>query len=153
MVAIPDQMLITLAGMRFVALDLKEIMIGAVATDVHADGRKPFVAAVDSLMSLQEGAVRVTARDRDRFRRSVEGERFSAVVARRHVFVSRRRLSLRSVPGLRKAPDDAGGAAVFSRGVIARRGWSGDEVSGTSRLDAGPDWAASCPYGDNDPYL
>lgn len=56
-----NQMLLTLAGMRFVAEGLAEIMIGAVATDVHADGRPPFIDAVDGLMALQEGNVRVTA--------------------------------------------------------------------------------------------
>ncbi|NKM35952.1 7-cyano-7-deazaguanine synthase [Rhizobium laguerreae] len=56
-----NQMLITLAAMKFVGQGLKEIMFGAVATDVHADGKKPFVNAISSLVSLQEGAVRVTA--------------------------------------------------------------------------------------------
>jgi 7-cyano-7-deazaguanine synthase len=56
-----NQMLITLAGMRFVAEGLKEVMIGAVRTDVHADGKRPFLRAVDRLMSLQEGRVVVTA--------------------------------------------------------------------------------------------
>jgi 7-cyano-7-deazaguanine synthase len=56
-----NQVLITLAAMRFVDEDLKEIMIGAVKTDVHADGKAPFLRTIDRLMSLQEGAVRVTA--------------------------------------------------------------------------------------------
>lgn len=56
-----NQMLITLAGMRFVSEGLKEIMIGAVRTDVHADGKAPFLRGIDRLMCLQEGAVSVTA--------------------------------------------------------------------------------------------
>lgn len=56
-----NQMLITIAGMRFVAEGLKEIIFGAVATDVHADGKAPFVRAVDRLVQLQEGGVRVAA--------------------------------------------------------------------------------------------
>lgn len=56
-----NQMLITIAGMRFIAEGLKEIMFGAVATDVHADGKTPFIRTVDRLMSLQEGGVRVVA--------------------------------------------------------------------------------------------
>lgn len=56
-----NQLLITLAGMRFVSEGLKEIMIGAVRTDVHADGKSPFLRGIDRVMSLQEGAVAVTA--------------------------------------------------------------------------------------------
>lgn len=56
-----NQMLITLAGMRFVAEGLKEIMIGAVRTDVHADGKARFLQSIDRLMSLQEGGVTVSA--------------------------------------------------------------------------------------------
>lgn len=56
-----NQMLITVAGMRFVAEGLDEIMLGAVATDLHADGRAPFLRAVDRTMSLQEGSVHVSA--------------------------------------------------------------------------------------------
>jgi 7-cyano-7-deazaguanine synthase len=56
-----NQMLITLAGMRFVNEGLREIMIGAVRTDVHADGKAPFIRGISRLMSLQEGAVTVSA--------------------------------------------------------------------------------------------
>jgi 7-cyano-7-deazaguanine synthase len=56
-----NQMLITMAGMRFLPQGLKEIMIGAVRTDVHADGKAPFLRGIDRLMSMQEGAVAVTA--------------------------------------------------------------------------------------------
>ena len=56
-----NQMLVTLAGMRFVSEGLSEIMIGAVSSDVHADGRAPFLRTLDRLMRLQEGAVRLAA--------------------------------------------------------------------------------------------
>lgn len=56
-----NQILVTLAGMRFVAEGLSEILIGTVATDVHADGRAPFLRTLDRLMRLQEGGVRVVA--------------------------------------------------------------------------------------------
>jgi 7-cyano-7-deazaguanine synthase len=56
-----NQMLITLAGMRFIAEGLREIIIGAVRTDVHADGKRPFIRGIDRLMALQEGNVKVSA--------------------------------------------------------------------------------------------
>lgn len=56
-----NQMLITLAGMRFVSEGLTEILIGAVSTDVHADGKAPFLRSINKLMALQEGGVTVTA--------------------------------------------------------------------------------------------
>lgn len=56
-----NQMLITLAGIRFVEEGLSEILFGAVRTDVHADGRAPFIRTVDRLMRLQEGGVGVSA--------------------------------------------------------------------------------------------
>lgn len=57
-----NQLLVTLAAMRLVAEGLCEIFVGTVmGDDVHADGRPGFVAALDQLMALQEGAVRVSA--------------------------------------------------------------------------------------------
>ena len=56
-----NQMLVTLAAMKLLPEGLKEIMIGAVATDVHADGKAPFLRGIDSLMRGQEGGVRVRA--------------------------------------------------------------------------------------------
>jgi len=57
-----NQLLVTLAGMRAVAIGVTELMVGSVASDgVHADGRADFYAAIDGLMSLQEGGLRVTA--------------------------------------------------------------------------------------------
>lgn len=56
-----NQMLVTVAAMAFLPRGLKRIMIGAVSTDVHADGKPAFVRNLDSLMSKQEGRVRVIA--------------------------------------------------------------------------------------------
>lgn len=57
-----NQFLVTLAAMRFIADGLTEIFVGTVmGDDVHADGRPAFVAALDQLIALQEGAVRVSA--------------------------------------------------------------------------------------------
>lgn len=56
-----NQMLITLAAMRYVGEGVREIMIGAVATDIHADGKPPFLEAMDAVLRLQEGEVRVSA--------------------------------------------------------------------------------------------
>ncbi|MBB2792681.1 UNVERIFIED_ORG: 7-cyano-7-deazaguanine synthase [Rhizobium pisi] len=56
-----NQMLITVAAMRFVADGLSEIIIGAVSTDVHADGKGPFLDAMDRVLLLQEGRVRLSA--------------------------------------------------------------------------------------------
>lgn len=60
-----NQMLITLAAMRYVADGLSEIVIGAVGTDTHADGKAPFLDAIDRTLSVQEGGVRVRAPARD----------------------------------------------------------------------------------------
>lgn len=56
-----NQTLITLAAMKFVPQGAKKIIIGAVSTDVHADGKPAFVSALDKLMRFQEGRVRVVA--------------------------------------------------------------------------------------------
>lgn len=40
---------------------VKEIMVGSVSTDKHADGKAPFYKAIDRTVSLQEGGVRVSA--------------------------------------------------------------------------------------------
>lgn len=56
-----NQMLVTLAAMHLVGRGLTEIILGAVSSDRHADGRPPFLRAMDRVMSLQEGAVRVSA--------------------------------------------------------------------------------------------
>lgn len=57
-----NQLLLTLAGMRAVAIGVTELMVGSVASDdVHADGRPAFYASIDTVMGMQEGGVRVTA--------------------------------------------------------------------------------------------
>lgn len=56
-----NQMLLTLSAMTLQPVGLKEIMIGAVATDVHADGQPPFLKAIDRTIRLQEGRIRVSA--------------------------------------------------------------------------------------------
>lgn len=57
-----NQLLITLAGMRAVALGIETLMVGSVSTDeCHSDGRPDFYAAIDAVMSLQEGGIRVEA--------------------------------------------------------------------------------------------
>lgn len=57
-----NQLLITLAGMYGIRRGISRLLLGTVATDnVHADGTTAFIQAVDTLMRLQEGAVRVEA--------------------------------------------------------------------------------------------
>ena len=56
-----NQMLVTLAAMRFVGEGLQEIMIGALESDRHLDGSRAFLEAMARTMALQEGGVRVTA--------------------------------------------------------------------------------------------
>jgi 7-cyano-7-deazaguanine synthase len=57
-----NQLLLTLAGMRAVAIGVTELMVGSVASDgVHADGRPAFYDSIDGVMRMQEGAIRVTA--------------------------------------------------------------------------------------------
>ena len=57
-----NQLLLTLAGMRAVAIGVDELMVGSVVSDgSHADGRPGFYAAMDAVMAMQEGAVRVSA--------------------------------------------------------------------------------------------
>ena len=55
-----NQMLLTFAGMRAVAIGVTEMMTGSVASDkTHADGRTEFYGAADTLMAMQEGNIRV----------------------------------------------------------------------------------------------
>ena len=57
-----NQLLVTLAGMRCVVLGVSDLMLGTVATDaIHADGTRPFVAALNRLLAMQEGGMRVSA--------------------------------------------------------------------------------------------
>jgi len=58
-----NQLLITLAAARAVsATGMAELLIATVRSDdVHADGRKSFVDAMDALLSVQEGGLRLRA--------------------------------------------------------------------------------------------
>lgn len=56
-----NQTLITLAAMRFIPFGLKEIMIGCVRTDQHVDGKQRFIQAMDKVLSMQEGNVRLVS--------------------------------------------------------------------------------------------
>lgn len=57
-----NQLLLTLGGMRAIAIGADEMMLGSVASDEsHADGRAEFFERIDGLMAMQEGAIRVTA--------------------------------------------------------------------------------------------
>ncbi len=56
-----NQMLVTLAAMLLMPQGIGEIMVGSVSTDHHADGKAPFLRAIDRAVSLQEGKVRITA--------------------------------------------------------------------------------------------
>jgi 7-cyano-7-deazaguanine synthase len=57
-----NQLLVTLAGMKAIALGATELMVGSVISDAtHIDGTRPFYDCLDKLMAMQEGQVRVTA--------------------------------------------------------------------------------------------
>lgn len=57
-----NQMLITLAAMRGIELDVALLLIGTVKSDYsHADGRHEFIAAMDDVLRLQEGRLRLEA--------------------------------------------------------------------------------------------
>jgi 7-cyano-7-deazaguanine synthase len=57
-----NQLLVTLAAMKAIALGVNEIMLGTVKTDgTHRDGTPEFYAHVDALLRSQEGELRVTA--------------------------------------------------------------------------------------------
>lgn len=57
-----NQMLITLAAMRGIALGVEELMIGSVKSDdSHVDGRPEFIEAMDRVMGMQEGGMRIVA--------------------------------------------------------------------------------------------
>jgi len=56
-----NQMLVTLAAMRLLPDGLREIWVGAVSTDFHADGKAAFFRSLDRTMQVQEGQIRVRA--------------------------------------------------------------------------------------------
>src|SRR5271170_4856505 len=56
-----NQMLITVAAMALLPQGLRELVVGSVSTDSHADGSPEFVRTVDRLLRMQEGEVSLTA--------------------------------------------------------------------------------------------
>lgn len=57
-----NQLLITIAAARALARGVDRLLLGAVITDrVHADGGPEFVAALSSVIALQEGGIVVDA--------------------------------------------------------------------------------------------
>ena len=52
------KMLVTVAAMRGVALGVTRLLLGTVKGDsLHADGRREFIAAMDTVLRLQEGGL------------------------------------------------------------------------------------------------
>ncbi|MFP3801309.1 7-cyano-7-deazaguanine synthase [Paraburkholderia sp. SIMBA_027] len=57
-----NQMLVTLAAMKAVAIDVDKLLIGTLRTDgVHADGTTEFLAAMNAVLACQEGAIALEA--------------------------------------------------------------------------------------------
>lgn len=57
-----NQLLVTLAAARGIALGVKRLLLGSVAADSsHVDGTLAFYDAIDALMRLQEGGISVEA--------------------------------------------------------------------------------------------
>lgn len=57
-----NQLLVTLAAMKAIALGTNELWIGTVRSDItHRDGAPEFVAALNALLALQEGHMQVAA--------------------------------------------------------------------------------------------
>lgn len=57
-----NQLLITLAAMKAIALGANELMLGTVKSDSsHIDGRQEFVDAMHGLLSMQEGHICLSA--------------------------------------------------------------------------------------------
>lgn len=55
-----NQLLLTLAAMRAVAIGVDTLLFGSVCSDaVHADGRKKFFERIDALTCIQEANIRV----------------------------------------------------------------------------------------------
>ena len=53
-----NQMLVTFAAMRAIALGVTKLLLGAVKSDeVHRDGSLAFIQAASSLLSMQEGGM------------------------------------------------------------------------------------------------
>lgn len=57
-----NQLLVTIAAMRAVALGTDELLLGTVSSDsAHRDGTEEFLSRIDAVMACQEGGIRVRA--------------------------------------------------------------------------------------------
>ena len=57
-----NQFLVTVAGMRLIEFGVNNIMLASVRTDEsHVDGTQGFIERLNSVMSIQEGHVKITA--------------------------------------------------------------------------------------------
>jgi 7-cyano-7-deazaguanine synthase len=57
-----NQLLVTLAAMKGIALDVGELLVGSVKTDsVHRDGTVEFYNRLSDLLSIQEGNMKISA--------------------------------------------------------------------------------------------
>ncbi|WP_084152406.1 7-cyano-7-deazaguanine synthase [Burkholderia sp. A1] len=57
-----NQMLVTLAAMKAVAINVNALLIGTLRTDgMHADGKPEFLAAMNAVLACQEGAISLAA--------------------------------------------------------------------------------------------
>ncbi len=57
-----NQLLITLACMKAVSLNIKELMLGSVLSDgFHKDGTETFYNLIDTLMQYQEGTIAISS--------------------------------------------------------------------------------------------
>lgn len=57
-----NQLLITLAAMRGIALGVGNLLVGSIRSDsFHADGKKEFYDLADRIVRMQEGSMRISA--------------------------------------------------------------------------------------------
>lgn len=57
-----NQLLITLASMKAISFDVKELMIGSILSDgFHKDGTSGFYSLINDLMQYQEGNITISA--------------------------------------------------------------------------------------------
>ena len=56
-----NQMLVTMALMKAIQLDVKELLVGSVKTDAqHADGTAGFYHKLNDLVAMQEGSIQIS---------------------------------------------------------------------------------------------
>lgn len=57
-----NQLLVTLAGMKAISLNVRELMLASVKSDgFHKDGTLEFYKRINQLMSYQEGSIEITS--------------------------------------------------------------------------------------------